>query len=120
MAPAGMRFQRQEAGDESGVVGDDAQVGREGQVESGAHGGAAHGRDGGRLEPAHPGERFVDPGEVGECLVLGRVLRCGGEHGPVATGAEGAALGQHDHRAHAGIGVEFVTRLPRARRPSSA
>ena len=64
---------RQEAGDDLRLAGDDPQVGGEGEVHARAHRAAAHGGDRGRLELAHPGERAVDGAQPAEGLRGGGV-----------------------------------------------
>ena len=60
VAAAGVQADREEARQQDRVVGDDAQVGRQREVQPGADGAAADGRDRRRRELADAGEGAVD------------------------------------------------------------
>ena len=99
VAAARMDADRQEAREQLGVLGDDAQVRGEREVEARADRAAADRRDRRRLERAHAGERVVDAAHGAVELGLGRVLARRGELRPVTAGAEERAFAGDDHGA---------------------
>jgi hypothetical protein len=102
-----MQADAQEAGQQAGVLGDDAQVGGERQVDPRAHRGAADRGDRRHLQGAHPAEGGVDRAELLVRLVLGLVAAR--RPAPaVGAGAERAAGPADDGRADRRVGVHLV------------
>src|ERR671916_1465131 len=110
VAAAGVQADAQEPGEQPGALGDDAQVGGEGQVDPRADRGAADGGDGRHLQRAHAAEGGVDRAELLVGLVLGLVAAR--RPAPaVGAGAEGAARAADDGRADRRVGVHLVAQL---------
>src|SRR4029077_14002220 len=98
----------QETADQPGVLGDDAQVGGEHQVDPGADGGAADRGYGRHLHLADPGEGAVDAAEGGVPVLLGRVAADLVQVAALRPGAEGAARAADHGGAYLPIAVGLV------------
>jgi hypothetical protein len=91
VAATGVKGQVEEPGLEAGGASRDTDVAGERQVESRAHGGSVHGRDGRQGEPGHGEEASVDAAEP----LARRLLQVG----EVGAGGEGRRLSGDDQRA---------------------
>jgi len=92
------------------VVADDADVGRQREVQAGADGSAADRGDRRRRELADPREAAVDRAHAAVALVLGGIAAGLGERRAVAARAEVRARAAHDHRSHGLVGVDLLAR----------
>ena len=108
VAAAGMEAYPEEAGDDLGRLGDDAQVCRQHQVHAGTDGVPANGGDGWRLEFAYPNESSVYRGQGLEVLLRHRIGRGGGQQRAMRTGAERRSLGPQHRPRNRGVAVNVV------------
>ncbi len=107
---AGVEADAEEAGQEPGIVGDDPEVGGEGQVDAGPHRPAPDGGHRRRLELADPGERPVDDRQVRMGRLAERVGAGAGQRVAVGPGAEVRSPGHH-HGADVGVAVDLLAGL---------
>ena len=106
MAAARVDADREEAREQPGFLGHQAEVGGQRQVEAGAECGALHGRDRRHRQVRDARERRVDGHQVPDVILRARVRSDPSQQSPVGTRAEYGACRPNNRRTDRRIAVQ--------------